>query len=102
MSLEVFLEPLFHQLPLGPGFLSQTGLPEHRGFSLIRLRLEGVSLLSLEPLEQGLSTFLRPVSPSQDGAGGGGREEEELGGEGWQLQALFCPFKLCTSLLRRS
>ena len=71
MSFEVFLKPLFHQLPLGPGFLSQTGLPERRGFSLIRLGLEGVSLLSLEPLQQGLSTFLRPVSPSQGGVGGG-------------------------------
>lgn len=79
MSLEVFLEPLFHQLPLGPGFLSQTGLPEHRGFSLIRLRLEGVSLLSLEPLEQGLSTFLKPVSPSQDGAGGVGAGRGRIG-----------------------
>ena len=64
MSLKVFLEPLFHQLPLGPSFLSQTGLPECRGFSLIRLGLVGVSLLSREPLEQGLSIFLRPVSPS--------------------------------------
>lgn len=73
MSLEVFLEPLFHQLPLGPGFLSHTGLPEHRGFSLIRLGLEGVSLLSLEPLQQGLSTFLRPVSPSQGRGAGRGR-----------------------------
>lgn len=92
------LEPLFHQSPLGRSF-GQTGLPECRGFSLIRLGLVGVSLLSLEPLDQGLSTFLRPVSPSRGVAGVG---EEELGGEGWQLQALFCPFKLCTSLLRRS
>lgn len=80
MSLEVFLKPLFHQLPLGPGFLSQTGLPERRGFSLIRLGLEGVSLLSLEPLQQGLSTFLRPVSPSQGGVGvGGGKRKNWLG-----------------------
>lgn len=72
------LEPLFHQSPLGRSF-GQTGLPECRGFSLIRLGLVGVSLLSLEPLDQGLSTFLRPVSPSRGWRGVG---EEELGGEG--------------------
>lgn len=40
------LEPLFHQSPLGRSFLSQTGLPECRGFSLIRLGLVGVSAQS--------------------------------------------------------